>query len=211
MVQKLCLVIYQNHVRMTGDIRSIHSPSHALTETLWSRHNVASMWLGYSLEEWGFVIWFPAGIRDFSLLQSIQTISGAHPASYWIDAGTLSPGVKQQQRETAHSPPSTAKAKNVWGYKYIWPTCLHSVHRDNFTLCSTWLLTVFGYMQTWSSNHCFWKYFPLRSWCLKIQVVSTRTALLNYILFLFSVYNSLCIPNCMLHSHSRTQTVNFKF
>lgn len=61
--------IYQHPVWMTGEITSIHSPSHALAETLWSRHSIVCMWLGYSLKEWGFVVWFPAGKEAFSSIQ----------------------------------------------------------------------------------------------------------------------------------------------
>jgi hypothetical protein len=37
---------------------------------------------------------FPAGVRDFSLLHSVQTGSSTHPASYPVGKGTLSLGVK---------------------------------------------------------------------------------------------------------------------
>jgi len=36
---------------------------------------------------------------------------GAHPASYPVDTGTLSLGVKQLGHEADHSPPSRAKVK----------------------------------------------------------------------------------------------------
>jgi hypothetical protein len=50
---------------------------------------------------------FPAGGREFSLLHSIHTGCGAHPASHPVGIGGsfLMP-------EGDHSPPSNAKVKN---------------------------------------------------------------------------------------------------
>jgi hypothetical protein len=53
---------------------------------------------------------FPT-LQDFSLLHSVQTDSGAHPVSYLIGTGALSPGIKWLGREADHSPPS-AEVKN---------------------------------------------------------------------------------------------------
>jgi hypothetical protein len=52
---------------------------------------------------------FPA-VYNFSLLHSVQTDSGAHPASYPMGTGcSLSPGVKRQRCEAEHSPPPSAE------------------------------------------------------------------------------------------------------
>jgi len=52
----------------------------------------------------------------FVCLFSVQTGSGAHPASnQWIP-GALSPGVKRPGREADHSPSSSAEMKNAWRY-----------------------------------------------------------------------------------------------
>jgi hypothetical protein len=51
--------------------------------------------------------------RDLSLLHSVRTGSGAHPASCpggW--GGAISPGVKRPGREADPSPPSIAEVKN---------------------------------------------------------------------------------------------------
>jgi hypothetical protein len=55
---------------------------------------------------------FPAEATDCSLLHSIQTGSRAHPASYPMGVGNFSPGVKRPDRDTNHSPPSSAEVKN---------------------------------------------------------------------------------------------------
>jgi hypothetical protein len=49
--------------------------------------------------------------QEFSLIQSVQTGSGAHPASCPMGTGGDHPGVKRQQREGDHSPPSGTKVK----------------------------------------------------------------------------------------------------
>jgi hypothetical protein len=49
----------------------------------------------------------------FSLLQSVQTSSGAHPASYPVSTGALSPGVWRLGCEADHSHSSSADVKNV--------------------------------------------------------------------------------------------------
>jgi hypothetical protein len=51
--------------------------------------------------------------QDFSPLHVVQTGSGAHPASYAIGRGVLSPGVKWLGREADHSLPSSAKVKTT--------------------------------------------------------------------------------------------------
>jgi hypothetical protein len=50
-------------------------------------------------------------VQDLSLIQSVQTGSGAHPASCPMGTGGDFPEVKRQQRESDHSPPSSAEVK----------------------------------------------------------------------------------------------------
>jgi hypothetical protein len=51
--------------------------------------------------------------------------------------GALSSGVKQLGHEADHSPPSSAKVKNMWHYistpQYIFMVWCSVKHRDNFT------------------------------------------------------------------------------
>jgi hypothetical protein len=56
---------------------------------------------------------FPVGTRDFSLLYSVQTSSGAHPTSYPMGIGGSFPEVKRLGREADHSPPSSAVVKKA--------------------------------------------------------------------------------------------------
>jgi hypothetical protein len=84
--------------------------------------------LGQWLEGLRIMIPFPEGARDFSLLQSIQTCSGAHPISYSMCIRTSFPG---QGMKLNHSLPSRAKVKIAGSYTstplcafmaYIWTT-----------------------------------------------------------------------------------------
>jgi hypothetical protein len=47
----------------------------------------------------------PAGARKLSLVHSVQTGSGVHPASYPVGTGISSDGVKRRGREADLSPP----------------------------------------------------------------------------------------------------------
>jgi hypothetical protein len=62
------------------------------------------------------MIRIPAGTRDSSLLQTVQTGFGVHPASYSLGTGglfSLGEGdVKWPGRQADHSPPSSAHVKN---------------------------------------------------------------------------------------------------
>jgi hypothetical protein len=54
---------------------------------------------------WTAGVRFPAGLRDFSLLHSVQPGSGAHPTSYTPAVGAggaLYPGVKPPVRDADH-------------------------------------------------------------------------------------------------------------
>jgi hypothetical protein len=52
---------------------------------------------------WTTVVRFPAGAGIFSFQHRIHTGSGAHPYSYPVGTGSLSPGVKWQGLEADHS------------------------------------------------------------------------------------------------------------
>jgi hypothetical protein len=57
---------------------------------------------------WGSIL---AGARNLSLLQNVQTGSGAHSPSYSMGNGDNFPGVKLPEREIDHSPPSGTKVR----------------------------------------------------------------------------------------------------
>jgi len=52
----------------------------------------------------------------FFLRHRVQTCSGAHPVSYPMGTGDLSPWVERPGREANHSPPHSAEIKNAWSY-----------------------------------------------------------------------------------------------
>jgi hypothetical protein len=70
---------------------------------------------------------FPAGAGNRPLHHRVHNGSEAHPASYPMDTGALSLGVKRPGRETDHSSPSSAEVKNAWSYTSTPPIRLHGV------------------------------------------------------------------------------------
>lgn len=83
--------------------------------------SISAQW-HYSCLWMATVIWFPAAAQDFSLLQSIQTNTGSHPASYWMDIRGSFHVVRWLGHTTGRGPYS-ARIKNVWSYTTI---CLMS-------------------------------------------------------------------------------------
>jgi hypothetical protein len=69
---------------------------------------------GYELDDWGVGVQFPTGVRDSSLLCSIQTGSGPTQPAIQQILGFVSLGLKQQGHEADHSPLSV-KVKNGGG------------------------------------------------------------------------------------------------
>jgi hypothetical protein len=58
----------------------------------------------------------PSSRKGYSILHSVQTASGAHPASYPMGNGPLFLGVQRPGREAKHSPPSSAEVKKAQCY-----------------------------------------------------------------------------------------------
>jgi hypothetical protein len=61
---------------------------------------------GRGLESW-------RGLGIFPHRRRVQTVSGAHPASYPVGTRALSLGIKRPEHEADHSPPSSADIKNA--------------------------------------------------------------------------------------------------
>jgi hypothetical protein len=61
---------------------------------------------GYGLDDRAIEVRSPAGAKDFSYNLCVQTGSGAHPASYPMGTGVISPGLKRDLGVTLsiHSP-----------------------------------------------------------------------------------------------------------
>ena len=70
--------------------------------------------------------------KKLSLPGTVQTGSGAHPASYSMGTVVLSRVVKRSGREIDHAPASSAQVKNGWSYTSRLPTRLHVVGKDHF-------------------------------------------------------------------------------
>lgn len=68
------------------------------------------------LDNQGIVVKWPAGVRDLSLLQTVQTSSAAHLLSTQSVPGALSLGIKWPGHDTDHPPPPSAKVKSEMSY-----------------------------------------------------------------------------------------------
>ena len=66
----------------------------------------------------------PAWAGDWLFSQSVQTGSGAHPASL--------PGIERPGREVHHSSPSNAKVKREWINSSVPPLCLYGLDVNSF-------------------------------------------------------------------------------
>jgi hypothetical protein len=67
----------------------------------------------YRLDDRAIGVRSPAGAKDFSSSLSVQTSSGAHPASCTMGTGGSFPGGKARLgRDADHLPPSSAEVVN---------------------------------------------------------------------------------------------------
>jgi hypothetical protein len=70
------------------------------------------LWLGHRLDTWGIVFWFPSGTRNLPSHRNVQTGWGAHPGTYSMNNGVLTPDVKRPGRGANHLPPSRIDIRN---------------------------------------------------------------------------------------------------
>jgi hypothetical protein len=68
---------------------------------------------GCGLDHQAIEVWSAAGQKNFSFTLCVQTGSGAHPASCTMGTGSsFLRGKARPGRDTDHSPPYSAEAKN---------------------------------------------------------------------------------------------------
>jgi hypothetical protein len=70
--------------------------------------------------------------RDLSLLQSVQTVSGAHPSSYPMGTGR----VMRARCEAHHSPPSSVEVKNGGAIPPL-PVSIHGMVLNQLSMRTT--------------------------------------------------------------------------
>jgi hypothetical protein len=87
---------------------------------------------------------FDSQQRHVSLLQNIQTGSGAHLVCFSVDIVVCFPGVMQPGCEAEHSYPAASGVNDDLSYIRSF-TCLRDVYRENFT--STLLFCIRVYFQ----------------------------------------------------------------
>jgi hypothetical protein len=75
---------------------------------------LSGMALGYEMDDRGFES--RQGLRIFLYTTASRPVLGpTQPPVQWV-TGALSLGIKRQDREADHSPPSSAEVKNGWSY-----------------------------------------------------------------------------------------------
>jgi hypothetical protein len=81
--------------------------------------------MGWMIGVLGFDFQWELGIFLFTTM-SRMALGPTQPPIQWVP-GALSLGVEQPGYEADHTPPSSAKVKNVWSYTAIPPIHLHGV------------------------------------------------------------------------------------
>jgi hypothetical protein len=90
-----------------------------------SRDSSVSIALEYRLDDGVLGFDFRQRMEIFLFTTESRTaLEPTQPPIQWVP-GALSLRVKWQRREADHSPPSSAKVKNVWSYTSTPPICLH--------------------------------------------------------------------------------------
>jgi hypothetical protein len=91
------------------DVGNDYKPLMCVCVCYRTQDSSVSIATGCGLDSQGSI---PSRGRDFSLLHSVQTDSGAHPASYPMDTRALFSGVKWLGHEADHTPPSSVEVMN---------------------------------------------------------------------------------------------------
>jgi len=113
---------------------------------IWSEDSILSLVTGLWAGKSG--VQFLGGSNNCSLLQNVQTCSGAHTASCSLGTGVLFIGINQPWHEADLSPQPSSEVKNEWSYTGTCPVWLYGIRRDNFTF-RIWIVKKFN-----SLNYC---------------------------------------------------------
>ena len=69
---------------------------------------------------------FPVDARHLFLLQKVQIVSGAHLASYLMDNGSVSSGLKREGRDAGQSHTLSAEVEKTWSCNFTPPICIYA-------------------------------------------------------------------------------------
>lgn len=99
---------------------------------------------------------FESRLREIndSLLQIVQTASGAHPTFYLMGTGFFL-GLKRPGCDVDHSSLPSAEVKDKWSYTSASHVCLHGVERDDFTIFCSLEYTQLAEFQIYSAVNAF--------------------------------------------------------
>jgi len=77
----------------------------------------------------------PKRARNCSVLQNFRYISWAHPISYSVSNGVLSPRQQRPEKEVDCSPPSCSEIKNELSHTCTPPIQLHDIAGTTLVYC----------------------------------------------------------------------------
>jgi hypothetical protein len=141
------------------------------------RHRDNVLWLGHGLNR-GTMLRYEAQARDFSLLQSLHIVIGAHPLSYSMGTGTFPRGAEWPMREHDSLHPRSREVKNEWSCTYTPPICLHSVYRTQLHLLPTTVTTNRESDSLYNNNNNYYYYYysgvPVSLMCHHNEDTSTQ-------------------------------------
>jgi hypothetical protein len=92
-----------------------------------SRRNVVGIATGYVQDDRGVRDQSPGGVKNFLLtISSMQALERTKIPIQWAQRA-LSSGVKREESETDHSPPTSVEVNKIWIYTYTphtpsWPS-----------------------------------------------------------------------------------------
>lgn len=164
--------------------KEVHTYTYTTSFTIEPR-----IWAGRS------AVAYLAGPRYLSVLQNVQTYSGAHP-SCLVETGKSFPSVKWLWREVGLSHPSSPVVKITWCCNSI---RLHSARMDNFTFTQ---FNILG--QYWS------KFYYLDNHTVRIQFLDLQC---NFILgwtYSFESHGQAVFPYLSLLP-KRTSTLHLSY
>jgi len=109
----------------------------------------------YGLDDREVWVRCPAEVSNFSLLQTVQIVSGGQLSTQWVKQA-ISPRVKRPSRKADYSHPSRSKVKSKWRYTSTPPS--DSIASTGITLplqCMAFIVGLCAGSKYWKfSNEC---------------------------------------------------------
>jgi len=152
---------------------------------------------------------FPTRERDLSVLWNIQTGPGARWSSYSINTEGYSPEMKQPQRETKHSAPSSAEFKNKRSYTFPLRYAFMAPSVTLFTNCYKYISAVCQeVLLRFSGGLLSIKKMKTKKWTVRFCAEVSETQLLRYVVISRIRHITYVKCRCFLPRGARRRTGN---